>query len=168
MINFIDILLLLIGLSSVYSGWNHGFISGMLNLITWMGSLLLGLRFYPQMAGLLRSIVDWSEVWLLPVSFFIVTMLASILLHYIGLLMLRKLSPSIHSRKLNQTLGILPGLLNGIITVTIVAVLLFYLPLPESMGKSVQNSMLVNRLAAGSDLVATSLIPVFEKATEQA
>jgi len=168
MINFIDILLLLIMLSSVYTGWKRGFISGMLYLITWLGSLLLGLRFYPQMARLLRSMVDWSEVWLLPVSFFIVTMLSSILLHYIGLLMLRKLSPAIHARKLNQALGILPGLLNGLITVTIVAVLLFYLPLPESMAKSVQNSLLVNRLAAGSDLAATSLAPVFEKATEQA
>lgn len=167
MINLVDILLLLVILSSVYTGWSRGFISGTLDLLTWLGSLFIALRFYTQMAGLLRLVAGWQKVWLLPVSFFIATLLAGILLHYAGLLLVRRLSPSTHSRKLNRALGILPGLLNGLITVTIIAVLLLYIPFPESIGTRVQNSALTNRLASSSGWVANALAPVFEKAAEQ-
>ncbi|MBF9254731.1 CvpA family protein [Pontibacter sp. 172403-2] len=166
--NFVDILLLLILLSSVYTGWRRGFILAILDLIRWMGSLFIGFSLYPYMVGLLRNVVDWNEMWLLPTSFFIVTMLASILLHYLVKFILSRLSVSIHARKLNQVLGILPGLLNGAITAAIVALLLYYFPLPENLQANVQNSKLVSRLTSGTDLIQTALAPVFEKASEQA
>jgi len=67
--NYIDLIFIIIILSSVYTGWQRGFIMGILDLARWIGSLLIGLRFYPYLSNWLSQNVDWSPVWIPPISF---------------------------------------------------------------------------------------------------
>ncbi|MFD2512571.1 CvpA family protein [Pontibacter locisalis] len=165
--NVVDILLLLIIISSAVAGARRGFIFGMLDLVRWVGSLLIGLRFYPYVANLLEKLVDWDELWLLPFSFFIVVLLASMLLHVLESLLLERLSPDIHARQLNQVMGMVPGLLNGAIAVAIVAVLLLAVPLPNGLDASVHQSSVANRFAAYAYRAEAVLTPVFEDAVQR-
>src|SRR4028119_2156142 len=62
-VNYIDLLLILIVLLSAYYGWYRGFILGLLDLLRWIGSLLLGLRFYQPVARFIAPRFDWGEAW---------------------------------------------------------------------------------------------------------
>src|SRR5688500_12691443 len=115
--NLIDVLLvILIGLN-LLNGYRRGFILGVLDLAGWILSLVAGLRYYRPLANWLGPRVDlWSETWDQPVAFIIVALFAGVVVHLIGYALLRRLSPDIHERPTNQTLGLLPGLVNGLIT----------------------------------------------------
>ncbi|GAB3195297.1 uncharacterized protein YkwD [Pontibacter aydingkolensis] len=167
MLNYIDILLLLIIVSGAVTGWRRGFIFGVLDLVRWVGCLVIGLRFYPYVANLLARFIYLEEVWLLPVAFFIVVLLAGMLLHFLESLLLQRLSPAIHARKLNQVMGLVPGLLNGAITVAIAAVLLLAIPLPGGLNASMHQSTVANRFAAYAYRAEAALAPVFEDAVQR-
>ncbi|MCC9166253.1 CvpA family protein [Pontibacter harenae] len=167
MINLIDILFVIVIVASIVSGWHRGFLLGMLDLVRWVGSLLLGLHFYPQVAAWLQHVVDWSELWLLPVSFILVTIVASILIQSLGDLLLKRVPAHAHQTKENKVFGTVPGLFNGFITAAIIAILLMAFPLPEGMERSVQNSSLANRFASYTEQIETAAAPIFEKAAQR-
>jgi uncharacterized membrane protein required for colicin V production len=52
--NWVDVALLLVVLLAVWSGWRSGFILGTLDLMNWIGSVLLGFLFYPYLARFLK------------------------------------------------------------------------------------------------------------------
>ncbi|MFB9862852.1 CvpA family protein [Rufibacter immobilis] len=162
--NYIDLLLLIIVLSSLWTGWYRGFVYGVLDLVRWVGSLLLGLKFYPYVASWLEQVLDWNELWLLPISFFIVAVLASILIQALGDVIVSRLPAHVHRHKGNQVLGLLPGLLSGLVTAAIVVVLFMALPLPQSIQEEVQESKLASRLSAVTEKAEMALAPVFDEA----
>ncbi|MBC3538590.1 CvpA family protein [Rufibacter sediminis] len=162
--NYIDVLLLLIVLSSLWTGWYRGFAYGMLDLVRWVGSLIIGLSLYPYVAEWLEKLVDWNELWLLPISFFIVAVLASILIQALGDWVLSRFPGNVHKTKTNQVLGLLPGLLSGLVTAIIVVVLLKAFPLPQNIQQEVQDSGLASRFSAFSEKAELALSPVFDKA----
>ncbi len=167
MLNYVDVLLLLIIGLSVLSGWQKGFLIGMLDLFRWIGSLLIALHLYPYAAGLLPGVVDWSEAWITPAAFFLVFVLANLLLHYLGYLLLNRIPEEAHERKVNRALGILPGLVNGLITAAIAAVVLMLLPLSEGIRTQVRESRLANWLASKTERAETALSPIFGGAVER-
>ncbi|WP_066838587.1 CvpA family protein [Rufibacter ruber] len=165
--NYIDLLLAFIILSSLFTGWYRGFVYGVLDLVRWVGSLLIGLRFYPTMAQWLGKLVDWSQIWLLPLSFFIVAVLASVLIQSLGNLLLAQLPPSVHRNKGNRVLGLLPGFLSGVVTAAIMAVLLIAFPFSGGIIDEVRESAIANKLATYTERAESALAPVFDKAIDR-
>ncbi|WP_210485906.1 CvpA family protein [Rufibacter aurantiacus] len=162
--NYVDLLLLFIILSSLYTGWYRGFTYGLLDLVRWVGSLVLGLSLYPYVANWLEKVVDWNELWLLPVSFFLVAVLASILIQALGDWVLSRLPYNVHKTKTNQILGLIPGLLSGLVTAALVVVLLTAFPLPSNVQEEVQGSTLATKFSAVSEKAEIALSPVFDEA----
>ncbi|ALJ00067.1 CvpA family protein [Rufibacter tibetensis] len=162
--NYIDLLILFIVLSSLWTGWYRGFAHGVLDLIRWVGSLIIGLSLYPFVAEWLEKVVDWNELWLLPISFFIVAVLASILIQAIGDRILAQFPNTVHRSKANQVLGLIPGFLSGLVTAAIVVVLLTAFPLPQNIQEEVQESALATRISAVSEKAEVALSPIFDKA----
>ncbi len=165
--NFIDIALVLLVLLSVLNGWRRGFLRGLLDLLRWMGSLLLGLRFYQTVARSLGPRVNLPQAWDMPIAFILTTLAAGMLIHFAGYLLLRRLPPTIHESKVNRALGLVPGLFNGIISAAIAASLLLALPLPETLREGARNSLLTNRLAASTEDLEAALAPIFDEAIAQ-
>lgn len=165
--NFIDLIFIFIIISSVYSGLHRGFILGTLNLIRWIGSLLLGLRFYPYLVPWLSRAVDWNPVWIPPVAFVVVAFLASLLIQLVEVQLLKKIPAGIHAKKGNQVLGLFPGLISGCITAAILAVLLLAIPLPDGIGTQAQESKIANRFASAADRLESALSPIFEEAGQK-
>lgn len=165
--NYIDLLLLLLIAFSGLTGWHRGFILGSLDLLRWLASLLAGLWLYPDVANILSRFTDWDDTWLLPLSFLLVAFLCSLLLQYFGSLLLQRLPYHIHYHRLNQALGTVPGLLSGLVTTAIVAVLLLALPLTNGVAKNVDESRVVNRMALYTDRLETLLEPVYDRAVQR-
>ena len=160
--NIIDILLILLVLLSVVSGWQRGFIHGALDLVRWIGSLLIGLRFYQYVAEFLGSLFDLPGMWLLPLSFLVTALLASWLIRSLAGVLLRRLDQDVHTRPLNRALGIAPGLVSGLILAAIAATLLLSFPLPEGMRNAARNSALANRLTTATSDIESALAPVLD------
>ncbi|GGK85786.1 CvpA family protein [Rufibacter glacialis] len=162
--NFVDLLLLFIMATSLFTGWHRGFIYGVLDLVRWVGSLLIGLSLYPLVAEGLGKVFDWNELWLLPISFFLVAVLASVLLQALGTWAISRLPARVHAHKGNQVLGLLPGFLSGLVTGMLVVVLLTAFPLPLWVQDEVQGSAFAPRFSRYAEKAEMALSPVFDKA----
>jgi len=164
--NWVDLALLVVVLLAVWGGWNRGFILGTLDLVNWIGSILLAFLFYPYLANFMKILFPSLGAWLLPVAFIITLILARLL---IGIVTSRIawLSGSANDAGVNRFLGIIPGFISGVIYATIIAALLLALPLWDGVTKTTRNSQIANRLSAGVEWVNEKLSPVFDKAINQ-
>ncbi|MBA3240108.1 MAG: CvpA family protein [Acidobacteria bacterium] len=166
-VNFVDILLAFVVLSSVWLGWRRGFLLGLLDLVRWCVSLLVALRLYPTVARILGPLVGWNEVWDKPAAFLLTGVAAGLFVHLLGSALLRRLPPDVHERSFNRALGVLTGLASGLIFASIIAALLLAMPLPEWMRESSREGLLSNRLAVYNERLEAVLAPVFDEAVAE-
>jgi uncharacterized protein YkwD len=164
--NWVDVVLVLVVLLAIWGGWQRGFILGTLDLVNWIGSVLLGFLFYPYLANFLKLIFPSLGSWLLPLAFFLTVILARIL---IGIVTSRIawITNGAHDTAINRLLGIIPGFIVGVIYATIIAALLLALPLWDGVTNNTRNSQIANKLSAEVDWVNEKLTPVFDKAIRQ-
>jgi len=165
--NWVDILLLLIVLFAIWGGWQRGFISGVLSLIAWLGSLLLGFYFYPYVANFIEKQITSLGVWTLPVAFISTIIIARILLSFITYAILEATPPKLHQNDLNHFLGIIPGFINGVIYAIITSALLLAFPISDGLSNTTRDSRIANRLAMQVEWLEEKLSPVFDKAVHQ-
>ncbi|MFN2533440.1 MAG: CvpA family protein [Pyrinomonadaceae bacterium] len=163
--NFIDVLIVLLVLLSIWNGWRRGFILAVLDLLGWALSFLIALRFYSPVARWLAANVNWwSKVWDRPIAFVLIGVFTAIAIHIIGNALLVRLPKNIHKRKINRLFGILPGIISGLFTAAVASALLLALPLNEGLRERARSSPLTNGLAVYTERVETALHPVFGEA----
>ena len=165
--NVIDVILIIIILLSVWSGWQKGFVLGMLNLATWLGSLLVGFFFYEQVAGLLETFVTALGVWTRPVAFLITVIIARLVFAFIANRLLHLTPEHTHSDSINKFLGVFPGFVNGLINAVIIAALLLALPLSENISQKTRDSQLANYFVAPAEWLESQINPVFGDAVQR-
>jgi uncharacterized protein YkwD len=164
--NWVDLVLILVVLLAIWGGWQRGFILGTLDLVNWIGGVLLGFLFYPYLAKLLENIFPSLGVWILPLSFFLTVIFARIL---IGIVTSRIawVTNAVHENGINRFFGMIPGFIVGIIYATIIAALLLALPLWDGVTMNTRNSRIANKLSTEVDWINEKLTPVFDKAIKQ-
>jgi uncharacterized protein YkwD len=161
--NWIDLLLIIIFLLSVWGGWQKGFIVSSIELATWVGSIVAGFLFYEKVA-------DWLEhyfnlgIWSLPVAFIGVILAASIIISLILNLFIRATPDELHAHGANKFLGVVPGSVKGFLNAIIIASLLLALPFWESVTEAARKSTIANSLAIQSSWIDEKLSPVFDDA----
>ena len=165
--NIIDGLLILIALLAIWSGYQRGFILGMINLVVWLGSLVIGFFCYHYIAQLVQHYWPGLGVWTLPLSFIVTIIGARILLALVFNTLLRQTPEEAHYSPVNHVLGIIPGFINGIIYATLVAALLLALPLFNSLSTKTRDSKIANKLAVQADWLDDKLSPIFGEAAKR-
>ncbi len=164
--NWVDILLILVFLLSVWAGWRSGFLIASISLITWTGSLLLAFMCYPTIADGLGKIVNMGA-WLQPVAFVLTAIVARILLGMLFRLLTRTVPEHSNQHPVNKFFGILPGAITGWIYTIIISALLLAFPFHEGITNSVRKSKLGTELAMQSEWANRKLAPVFDNAIRQ-
>ena len=163
--NVIDLLLVLLVVLSMLSGYRRGFILGVLDLASWVLSLLAGLRFYQPVARWLAVYLhSLPQIWDRPIAFILIAVIVGLAVHLVGNVILRRLPKDIHQRQVNRLFGIIPGFANGLITAAIVSALLLAIPLNEGLRERARASTTVNRLAVYTERLEALLHPVFGEA----
>jgi uncharacterized protein YkwD len=165
--NWVDVVLVLVVLLAIWGGWERGFILGTLDLINWLGSIVLGIVFYSYTAKLLQAIFPALGAWLLPVAFLATIIIARILIGLVTSRIAWSTTPVINGSPINKFLGIIPGFINGVVYATVIAALLLSLPLWDDITKSTRNSQIASRLSDEVEWVNEKLSPVFDKAINQ-
>ena len=162
--NGIDIVLIIIVLLSISTGWKKGFILGLLDLATSVGSILAGLFFYQYLTSFLEKYVNTLGVWTLPVAFIVTIIIARIILSLITKSLLTATPEEVHRNRANQFLGIFPGAINGVLNATILAALLLALPLSDGISNSARDSKMANKLTYPIEWLDERLSPIFDEA----
>ncbi|HKH60221.1 MAG TPA: CvpA family protein [Flavitalea sp.] len=165
--NWIDLLLILIVVLSLWNGWRKGFILGTIDLVTWVGSILAGFYFYRYVASAFEKHIPSLGIWTFPVAFIAVIVLARIILSMISRSLLTATPEEAHRHTANQFLGIIPGAVNGTINVTILAALLLALPLSDGLSENTRNSKIANKLAYQVEWLDSKLTPIFDEAIQR-
>ena len=164
--NWVDLFLGIILLLAIIGGLRRGFLLGSLDLLSWLGSLVLGYTLYPYTAGLIEKITSLG-VWLLPVAFLLTVIIIRVLIGLVTKYIVRSIPDNANDSSVNRFLGLIPGAINGIIYVIIIAALLLALPLRDSITEETRNSRFAGPLAMKAEWVNRKLAPVFDGAVRQ-
>lgn len=158
-LNWIDYLILVVLAFYTYEGYASGFIRALLDLINFVLSFLIGLRFYGFFAEILMSKFSMPQGFSDAIGFFITTLSSEII---IGIL-IRKffiVQPTF-LRGFNKWLGTLPGILSGAILISFMLILIVTFPIATSVKHSVLSSKIGNFLLSNSQGLEKELNRVF-------
>jgi uncharacterized protein YkwD len=164
----VDVLLVLVVVLCVWQGRRRGLLLGVLDLLSWAGSILFALRFYQPVARWIGPRVDfWDEAWDMPVAFLLTAVFAGLVIRLVGHAILKRLPEGTHELKANRVFGTLPGLISGLISASVLAALLLAAPLPDAARDSARASAVANSLASYTEIAEDVLGPVFNPAIQQ-
>lgn len=157
--NWIDYLILTILAFYAYEGYVNGFISALLDLISFAASFLIGLRFYRFAAEILLQKFPLPQGLSDAIGFFLVASVSQII---IGTLIRNFLSFDVPFLKtLNKIFGIFPGILSGAILISFVLVLIVTLPIVAPIKRSISSSKVGNFLISNTQGWEKSINHVF-------
>lgn len=160
--NYIDILLILIVLLSLWSSIQKGFILGTIELICWLGGLVLAFVSYPYIILLLEKFDAAQGQWTVALSFLITLVLIRLLLSYLAERLLTYIKPQAHLTQINKIAGILPGIITGIVFASITAALLLLLPISQNLTNETRESKIAGKLSSGIEKVESIFAPVLD------
>ena len=162
--NLVDLLLIVIILFAAWSGYRKGFVLATINLVVWAGSIVAGFLLYKYIAAFLTRFFPVLGVWTSPLAFFVTILIARILLSLLLTPVLTTTPEQAHRHEVNRILGVVPGVANGLINATLVALLLLAMPFFESLKTATRDSVGVNKLTPAAEWVEDKLGPVFDEA----
>ncbi|MDP2585829.1 MAG: CvpA family protein [Candidatus Levybacteria bacterium] len=158
-LNWIDYSILAVLAFYAYGGYASGFVSAISDLISFVLSFLIGLRFYGLVAGILISKFSIAQGFSNAIGFFTVTLFAEII---IGILIRNFIffdPPILKSR--NKILGICPGILSGAILISFMLILIVTLPISAPVKRSISSSRVGNFLLSNAQGWEKSINNVF-------
>lgn len=160
--NYIDLLLVIIVILSLWSGIQKGFILGMVELSCWLGGLLLTFLLYPYVVSLLESQNIATGLWAIGLSFLTALLVIRLVLSFLAERFLNYVPPNIHTDKVNKFSGAFPGLLSGTIYAAITAVLLLLLPISEKLTNETRESRIASEFSSFVEKAESKLSPVID------
>jgi uncharacterized membrane protein required for colicin V production len=100
--NGIDILLVAIVILAIWNGWRKGFLAGILELVSWGLSLLIGYFSYPYVASFLQKYFPAVGVWSQPVAFLGILLIDRLVISIIVREMIIATSPNLQRHAINH------------------------------------------------------------------
>lgn len=165
--NLIDVLLIIIVLLSIWSGWLKGFILGTLELLMFLAGIILAFLTYPYIVSFFEKNAPSLGIWTVPLSFIIALILVRIVLSIIVNQLLKFVPAAAHTNVVNHALGIIPGAVNGIIWATIISALLLSIPFSDGLSAKTRDSFFAEKMADKVEWLDEKFSPVFDKAVNK-
>jgi uncharacterized protein YkwD len=165
--NAIDALLIVIVLSSAWSGWSKGLVAASLQLLAFASSLWAAFLGYPLVVPWLETQLPTLGAWTAPLGFLAIYVLGHLVLGAVAGALTRAFPVRAHVHPANRSLGVIPGAANGLISATLLS-LVFSMPLINGLSWLARESAIVGRLAAPADWLQAKLAPIFDPAVRRA
>jgi uncharacterized protein YkwD len=158
-LNWVDCLILAILVLYAYKGYSSGFINAIIDLLSFIISFLIGLRFYGFIAGILFKKASLPQgfsnaLGFLGVAIFVQVILAALIRNFLYF------NPSF-LRRLNKLFGILPGILSGAIFISFILILIVSFPIATSFKRTVSSSRVGNFLLYNAQGLEKELKNIF-------
>ncbi|MDP3888582.1 MAG: CvpA family protein [bacterium] len=138
--NWIDLVIIVVLLVYVLDGLGKGFFILAGNLLSFLTSLILALRFYPLASHFLIANFSLSSGIANALGFLAVAMISGLILGTIVVVLHERLPKSLTESPLSKALGIFPAILDALIIITFILTMVVVLPMSGSLKKDVTSS----------------------------
>lgn len=166
--NLIDFLLLLVLFGSVYAGYRKGFITGMIELVGWLGSLVLALLLYPVTEHFVERYLTTNSLMLLGVSFLLTILVIRLLVSLVLNLVIDRVPATALHTFTDRLLGVVPGLINGLVYAALLAALFLIVPFSDGLTAKTADSRIAGKLNGLLELAETTAAPGFHEWIQRA
>lgn len=118
----VDIIIIIIAVVSILMGFFRGFVREALSLVTWIVSIWLALRFYPQAAEYFKGVSFLKSELLRNIAGFAAVFIASILVFSIISSLLNKLTTKAGIKGADRMLGLIFGVIRTLLVVVAILI----------------------------------------------
>lgn len=166
MLNWIDIVILVILLFYAGEGYGLGAFPAFFDLLQFTISFFLGLRFYSVISPFLTMHTAIPHGISNAISFFLIAFIGETLLQIFFRNLLKKVNEESFMqkpelKKVNKLLGVFPGILSGLVLVMFVITVVASLPVSPFLKQSLTDSKIGDVLLARSQLFEKQVGSVF-------
>lgn len=172
-INILDLIILVILMFYGYEGYILGFVSSFTDLLSFVLSFIIALKFYSVFGLFLGNTFGIAAGFARAISFFIVSITSEIILTFI----FRRLRiffpssfyirPNSFFAKLNRFFGIFPGLVSAFIILAFLLSVIISLPSSPFLKSTVISSRIGNNLVSHAGFVEARLNDIFGGALDE-
>lgn len=159
--NYIDLIIIAILIYFASEAFRHGFWVILSDFISFFGSLVLSLRFYDPISDFLKLNFDLNLSVAKAIGFLVAAIIFESALGYICGYLIHKLPEKIKKHKVNNLLGIIPGIGEGFILVSALLVLIIALPVRPQVKNDITESQMGSILLSKTAIFETAVNEVF-------
>ena len=138
--NWVDLLIVIFLLVYAWEGFERGFLVLLGEMVSFVISLVVALRFYPEAAKLLAESFLWPPEISKAVGFVLTAVGAEVVFGLILGEVYRRLPAGWFTKRWNQVLGFLPALADGLMLVAVVLTALVGLPVSGKVKSDILGS----------------------------
>jgi len=138
--NYIDLIIVFVLLYYVTEAFRHGFWIILADFISFLGSLILSLRFYKYISLFLKENFSLNLSVSNAIGYLTAAIIFDSLLAYFTGYLIHKLPPNVKKHKLNKLLGIIPGIGEGLIIIAFLLTLTMVLPIKPQIKSDINDS----------------------------
>lgn len=168
--NYIDLIIIAILLYFASEAFRHGFWVILSDFISFFGSLIVSLRFYGPISQFLKLNFDLNLSIAKAVGFLIAAIIFESVLGYVFGYLIHKLPEKIKKHKpslanyvgkINNFLGVIPGVGEGLVLVSALLILIIALPIKPQVKNDITESEIGSVLLNKTAIFETAINEVF-------
>ncbi len=167
MLNWVDLLLLVIVLVSALQSQRIGLINEVVNLAGLLLSLVGALLFYPPMALLITKLFALPKIVINPVAFLLVWIIVEAGFFFFMQKFGKKHLEKIASNKFDRYLGFVPGVFNGLLFSAFTLLFLISLPISPQIKQNIFDSKIGTQLVSAASSIERPFNSIFGPLTKQ-
>lgn len=166
-INYIDVLIVLVLIYFATEAWRHGFWVILADFISFLGAILLSLRFYKFTASFLEAPFALSSPLANALGFLLTAILSEAILGFILGHLIGRLPEKFWKNKFSRFLALLPALGEGVILISFLLTLIVAFPIKQKIKTDILNSQIGNYFLRQTAGVEKTINEVFGGAIEE-
>lgn len=162
----LDLAIIAMILLNAIQGWRDGFIASALGLLAAVAGVVVALRLYDDVSPHVESLVGIDPAFAPSVSFVLLLVGSGLLFGVLTTVFVAKLPKRLRTNGMNRLFGLVPGIVTGIIGMSVASALLLALPLPAEFGAAARQSTLMGPLAGLTQRLGEQVQPIFGDALD--
>lgn len=167
--NWIDWVIVGIAVYFFVDGWSAGFFQLLANFIAFLASLWLAVRYHALIGNFLGEKFGIPALWTKVIGYLLVAIVSeSIISEIAAAVFLNRIPAKLYKQKINQWLGGLLAVINGLVFVAFFLLVILSLPLRGTIKQEVKNSVLGSRLVRLAERYGGSVTSSLEQAAANA
>ena len=159
--NYIDLIIILVLIYFATEAWRHGFWILLADFVSFLGSLILSLKFYKYISEFLKINFSLNLSIANALGFLFSAILVESFLGLFFGYLIYKLPKKIRNHKLNNILRILPGVGEGLILISFLLTLIIALPIKPQLKIDIENSRIGSIILQQTTLAEKYINEVF-------
>lgn len=161
MINWIDLIILIVFIAYVWDGYRRGFLRLTWELLGVLIAFVFALKFYIPATVFFKTNLPFLGLYTKPVSFLAIWFLAQLIFYIIGHYLSFYIPVLLKESKINYYLGMIPAALKGLISISVLLILVMILPISNNIKDTIQKSLLGNILVQETTKIESKFETIF-------